>query len=855
VPTLKQLERALINADEAGDEEAARALAAEIKRIRARQAEAKKPKVSSTEAVLSGAERGLKPISDFARALNPFEYAGDVIENYFFPGLEQRRAAKEQKRRQQAAQAEAQRPGYFLGGKIGGEVVGTAPLIMTGGGVIAGGGRMLTSAGGQMVVRGTTGARAVQTSGRALEATGRAIQTGGVGVRAPTRAAVAGRAPIAATRTGRMALRVGGGGTAGAAGAALTDQDIFDAAQSGAIIPLVGTIARRGVGHIYDIASQRVGKLRAAEMMRNLLAQADSPSAIEAALRDATPDARQNTAQFLAEQGLLTPEIAAATRIATASSQGIPLTRVALAREAGQKEMLSEVRGGATQAEAMENINAMREGARRTAEPYRHAAMSAANVGRNVILPLERQAQAFDLGAADINRSGIVPRMRGLETRSLEQLDAVFQNPAFFTPGRVVERIGEVAEQAGHRADEGIETQLFMRDQARIARAIADDLRAQGYGPIDISPVVGRMRELAREAYAVSPQREKLFTSFADALEARAARDGGVIDAEGLHLAKREMNEFVSSVLGQTDPSAIKRGTSMMLGASQKLIDDALNEAAGPGTPFAEFNRVFSQGMRRVEQQEFARELTKLPPTRFEKVMNNEDPEFVSEFFPGELNVNNVLTPAQRDTARKLNREIAQEFDIEAAGLRSLPTRLRRAHMTGAKSRAEEAMQPGMKNMLARLLIRARSGAIGGSIAPEQIAGAIAQEVQDRAMRHLVPALADPQAAARLLAQRPTPNRLADIVNRVPPAAPLMASQATQRFQAAPAAAEAVVPMIGEGQVLLGFGIGAGGEQYPIYGAAGTQLPDVNLPDISGEGRPFSNINYDEYGNYIGPRR
>jgi hypothetical protein len=42
-----------------------------------------------------------------------------------------------------------------------------------------------------------------------------------------------------------------------------------------------------------------------------------------------------------------------------------------------------------------------------------------------------------------------------------------------------------------------------------------------------------------------------------------------------------------------------------------------------------------------------------------------------------------------------------------------------------------------------------------------------------------------------------------------------------------------------QGQVLLGFGIGAGGEQYPIFGAAGTQLPEVNLPSIDNPAGPF----------------
>ena len=620
-----------------------------------------------------------------------------------------------------------------------------------------------------------------------------------------------------------MGLRLGGGGAAGVAGAALTDQEVVDSALAGAVLPLAGTIARRGLGFIYDVARQRVGEVRAAEIMRNLIAS--NPSAIANALRNAPPDTRSNTAQFLASQGLLTPELAAATNVAAASSKNAPLLAIEEARGLGQADMLRELGGGRNRAEAMENINAMRANVRASAEPLRQEAMRAANTGRNVIRPLEQQARAFEQGASDINESGVVRRMRGLESRTVEQMEDVFAHPELYSPGtagRQLPRLGEIADQAGQRADEGISTQLGLRDQAAIARAVADDLRAQGFGPIDISPIVGRMRELAREALPGSDRR-KLFSGFADMLEARAAEKGGVIDAEGLHLAKREMNEFVSSVLGQTDPSALKRGTSLMLGASQKLIDDAIDEAAGPGTPFANYNRVFSEGMKRVEQQEFALALAGLTPKRFEKVMANEDPDFISEFFPGKLRIEDVLSPQQMATARQLNSEIAADLDIAATALRNLPTASRTKYGTGVREGVREAMQPGMKNAFARVLIRARQ-APGTSlgISTDQIAGGIANEMQERAMRHLVPALASPQAASRLLAQRPSSNVLADMVNRVPSSVRLAGTQDAQRLEGVPAAIPAPAGMF-EGSL----------NEYDEYG----------------------NPLFDEQGNYIGPRR
>ena len=86
------------------------------------------------------------------------------------------------------------------------------------------------------------------------------------------------------------------------------------------------------------------------------------------------------------------------------------------------------------------------------------------------------------------------------------------------------------------------------------------------------------------------------------------------------------------------------------------------------------------------------------------------------------------------------------------------------------------------------------------------------------------------RAAANRMAQSRVQSMLGDVRGRIPQA-PRNQIAAQSAMQAAP-----------QGQVLLGFGIGAGGEQYPIYGAAGTQLPEVNLPDIGGEDQPFRNF-------------
>lgn len=703
--------------------------------------------------------------------------------------------------------AQKQRGPTFTAGLITGEVAATAPAISAGGAGLA----RLGTAG----VAATEAGTLARAGARGVQQFGRAVQTGGTGVRAVTPQAVVRGAPVAGTRTGRMALRVGGGTTAGVAGGALTDQDLLTSAVAGGGIPIVGTIGRQGAGTVYDALRGRLGEVRAAEIMRNVISE--NATAIAQALREAPANIRANTAQFLAEFSpeLLTPELASATNIAVRAAENRPLLNVAMQRNAAREQLLGELRGGATQTEAVENINAMRRGVQQTAEPLRQKAMSEINVGRTQIAPLERLATVLDAAARRLNEAGQVRRMRGLEGRTVEQMENVFAHPELYSPstsGRMLTRLGEVADQAGRRADEGIDLQLFLRDEAAMARGVADDLRARGYAPLDIRPVVSRMRELAAAALP-NTGRRMLFSRFADTLEQAAAENGGIITGEQLHLAKRELGDFVASVLGQADPSAIQRGTSMMAGDVQSAIDDAFN-AAAPGSPMAEYNRIFSEGMRRVERQEFGRRLTKLPARLFDRVMAGNDPDLVSRLFPGEFDINAILSPAQQQTARQLHRMTAADLDVSATALRALPSYERGPLGTGVRRGVQQALEPGM-GMFGRGVFRV-TGVMPGAAAARATSGGLEEAIANRmaasTMRRLAPALASPQEAARLLGVQSTADRVAAVINRMSPKARMATIQTGQQIMQGPPDIPPDFPTI------VGYSINPDGTVTPQYG-------------------------------------
>ena len=714
--TVAQLEDALMKADAAGDYTAAREIAAEIKRVRV----APRAQTSRTAAVISGIERGMKPVVDAFSYLNPLDY----IPNPFTS--KKGDARREQQLGTQGARAQKDRPNYYTGGKIAGEVIATAPVGVGLGTTLRLGGKALT-----------TVAPRVAT---ALEKVGRATVTGGAGVRAPTKTAVATGKNVVAGRGKRMLTRAAAGTLSSVPAAILTDNDILEAAAGGAIIPVLGHIAKFGAGKTFDFLAGRLGEVRAAEILRELVSS--NADAIAKALQNAPSKIKASTAEFLASKGLLTPEIAAVTRKATEGKFGGELFDVATERAAAQKIVRDRLRGGKTQTNAMTNIAAAKRQLQQETGLQRDEALGLADVGRLQINPAEQEAAAAYTLARELTDNA----------RRLTGASKNFGDSPMFTSG---------ADQAQYSAQ-----QAFA--DARTAEDVAANLRAQGLKPLDVSKVVANLRAEADKAEFVSPDRFKILSEFANNLQRRAAKLGGTIDATGLNLARREMSAFVSSILGTSDPKALREGTAQLVAAAQKPIDEAIDAAAGtpPGQigPYRKYLNAFSGGMKNIERQEFQRQLTKLPPARFAKVMAGDDTDFVEDFFgAGRFDINTELQGPVLATAKKLGRDIDAERAVAQTGLQDLAQTQKLGFPKGARTKVEEIIQPANVFTAGARMLGSVPKIGGGGVAAAQAAERLTEKSSENVMEKLVPALAQPSRAASLLETRSAE----DYVNRL----------------------------------------------------------------------------------------
>lgn len=239
---IKQLERALINADAAGDADAARALAGEIRKMRAGSNEAEQSSTSDSSLVALGAGlgkgfgqvalnaqrylgKGINAVGDF---ISPPERTitslvtgkredGNVVGNWLVDDAERGLRKIEG----ELAPYKENSPIAATTGEIGGNVIATLPV----GGVLA------------------SGVRAIAPGAGALASS---IASGGFRTGLPAATTMAGR-------TGNTLTRIAGGGiTGGVAGGLVDPNSAATGAAIGAILPPSLLAIGRAGGKVAD---------------------------------------------------------------------------------------------------------------------------------------------------------------------------------------------------------------------------------------------------------------------------------------------------------------------------------------------------------------------------------------------------------------------------------------------------------------------------------------------------------------------------------------------------------------------------------------------------------------------------
>jgi hypothetical protein len=620
------------------------------------------------KAAVSGFERGLKPVADIARAVNPLSYVGDALF-----GTEGR-DAMEQRLAAFAQQQQRAQPNFFTGGKIAGEIAGTVPVTAVGGAMLAGGGRLL----------GTVMPRA----GGVVQRIGEAAQRGGIGsgrTAAETAKLSLGR------RAAGLAERTAGGAIAGGGGAALTDQDVGTGAAFGAAAPLAVAGVGSGAGKLIDMF--RADKVRAARLFRQALGT--DLEAARQVFANLPPSDQRLARKVLVDEGI-EPD---AFMALGANMEGLRSTQTRLVNEAetaAARQRLTGAAGVAGEGTVTDVRAATREGR--------------AKVSRAMTPAREKAfAEITDVNDAEVLAEQANRRAREAADEAAQQQDdarrftgaaSFFEDSPMFVRG---------ADAATDRAAVAAQEAAAQRATASQMEDYVYQAAAQGVEPSRGAPLVAALRNMAAQpGTRVDDLQRDTLNTIANKI-ARAMDENGMVNPYDMYqIRKTGVSDIIGELQSKITAGNVPRSgnaqrTSQLAGEVETLIDDTL------GPKFKSYLDRSAKGYAVVNRRELAGEALRRfdpkNPQPFLDLVGRNDPDTVARIMQGGPKMEDIsnvfaadpqrlaaLTNAQNLLVNRNRMDtLARSGAAEAADIMNIetPSKLRsaaRVAMAGAPS-------------------------------------------------------------------------------------------------------------------------------------------------------------------------
>jgi hypothetical protein len=374
--TVAQLEAALMKADAAGDEAAAREIAAEIKRTRTAKPAKQRVAPPRTRGSGVGAVNALLDnINEIILGVPEGAYNLAAMVTDPISGMIFGKEAVKQAQGQRRAATD------YLSRKL---VTKPRPLARELGRTIAPGAAVTRTANVLAPL-----APKIPVVGDVVSKVLKSTASGGIGVKG---------ASIPET----IALKVAGGGTSGASTAALMGQDPIEGGLYGAGLPIVGTILKKLGGAAVDIF--RMSKVEAGKIIREALGK--DVDAAKAAFAQLSPGDQRLAQQVLIEAGVEPSPFFGLGKIA--SNQMDPdATRIILEQqEAARNARLAGISGGADPTAQRAAADVGRRAVNEATTPAREAALSRKPMlAAPLVNTLRQQAEAKGVRTSSARRA------------------------------------------------------------------------------------------------------------------------------------------------------------------------------------------------------------------------------------------------------------------------------------------------------------------------------------------------------------------------------------------------------------------------------------------------------------------
>ena len=441
----------------------------------------------------------------------------------------------------------------------------------------------------------------------------------------------------AATTLGEKAIEkgvqaVGGATLGGASATAVNPEDASTGAIVGAAVPTVAAPVVKGLakvgGKLYDLATGQLPTVHAGKLAREMAGE--QLNAIRAANGAAPLDITAAQATYNIDNDVWQ----AFNDVIQGKDKKAVFSTLKTKQAQDQFDILANLAGGANQAEARGSREATNKLLNQVTTPMREQNLLAANVGGQVGIPLQQEANAArQAAAANVD-----------EVRRLEALKGRAINPQ---PGNLMNDypLSNMPEKADQLANQAAAESLAQGEAARIAEAKVADLKAQGLNPLNINGVTGKLRSLATApGTRADPVQVRVLSSIEQQIKDLAERNGGVIDANDLYqIRKTGINDAIEKQLTSEglDPKTQSKRIAEMLGQVRPLVDDAIEAAGGKG--WRDYLSTHAAGMRQIEQKELAAkamDLYKSSPKQFIDLIKGNDVKAIEEIFgPGNYDI------------------------------------------------------------------------------------------------------------------------------------------------------------------------------------------------------------------------
>ncbi len=485
------------------------------------------------------------------------------------------------KDRDKAVQAE--RPYSYGGGRVAGQVFGTAPI---------------PGLAGKTVTRVAGGTKVGKTAATALGSSG--FTTGLLPTRAAVKAGLA-QAPKLIDRVVDIAVRGAAGATAGAGMSAASGEDAGTGGIIGALMPTVGSATFRTVTDkvllpAWERLSGQLGVQRAAAVFRD---------SFNMTVQDALALARSaqgdtSFAKVVARSGAEEPTVQALFKTVSEGAGKNVYAPLERAETQAQQNVLNAMARGGTERESR---NVLAQGKSALGEQYATAqerAFERANLGGKVIPKLETQSAQATQDAAtqsELARRFTLGAERA-ETRLGQMEDEMAALGKAFDPAAVGRERG-IAGAMTQRGEQAALGAIGLRGEAAAAQQQIADLAAQGIRALETRPLANQIRAMANAEGAGQVQRKALL-DVADQIES----EGAIIRAGDLDAIRRGVNVTITRLNQGLDVGSVNKAAAGVVAQIKPLIDTSIETAGGQG--YGAAKTAFATGASDLERQAFA---------------------------------------------------------------------------------------------------------------------------------------------------------------------------------------------------------------------------------------------------------